>query len=85
MLSSPIIKVVLAKFKGLTDALQEGCSIVVESSVKLIKHESKEEDESGKCVLVKVSGKEHHYSAAVLAKHNHEKYVPQNEVGESSG
>ncbi|XP_063947432.1 uncharacterized protein LOC108218044 isoform X2 [Daucus carota subsp. sativus] len=85
VLSAPMIKVVLAKFKGLTDALQEGCSIVVESSVKLIKHESKEEDESGKCVLVKVSGKEHHYSAAVFAKHNHEKYVPQNEVGESSG
>lgn len=69
----------LKDFKGLSDALLEGHSVVIVRSVKPIKHVFEEEDNLGKPLVVKVWDSESHIFAKVLDKHD-DKYSPHNAV-----
>lgn len=64
-------------FKGLSDALLEGHSVVVVRSVKPLKHVFEEEDKWGKPPAVKVWDSESHICAKVLDEHE---YTPHNVV-----
>ncbi|KAL8135067.1 uncharacterized protein LOC141713190 [Apium graveolens] len=67
-------------FKGLSDALREGHSVIIVRSVKPMKHGFEEkEDKWGKRLVVKIWDSECHVFAQVLDKHD-EKYMPHNAV-----